>query len=146
MIENPRLDAGRLARTVYFRGQVERAMPSPSPNPLVSIILRMCDLTSSVPKVDVSIARAYRYIYLRAPSATEPTLVDEWDMPAPRVTPVAVVYCTTTRLLRWADARVVREAEVNRARAELHEHVKRMDAYMKECLRLADPQSHTERV
>lgn len=138
MCENPRADKDRLARVVAFPHtfqpvQVVNALGVERPDPILTAVrltlLSMADSHSSVAVAPVSIARVYRHVYL-----TRDGLVDEWDMPLPRVAPVAVAYTTIRRLLRWSGARVVREPQVEAARIEIHEHVKRMDTYLKDSL------------
>jgi len=119
---NPKDDPTRLATALWFPLTVE---PS-----LRSFMQGMCDRPAY--GVPVEIARVFRPLYLDY-DEEDVSIADDWNA-APtglKRVPVGCVYCTTLVLLTWADVPVVRGETVHRARIELHEHVKRMDAYLK---------------
>jgi hypothetical protein len=132
MCDNPKDDPNRLAAVHWFPRNV------PAPQSVFRDILReMCDKHSCGNfNYYASTARIYRIVELHG---NEPgnilRLVDEWERDwgrdGPIHKPVAIVFTTTPHLLHWANALAPRGDVISRGRLELHEHVKRMDAYLK---------------
>lgn len=122
MCDNPKADPNRLATALWFPRVLEPVL-----RPEVQ---DMCDRPSLV--VPVEIARVWRPIFTVYDEDVV-SLVDDWDglpVSALKRTPIGCVYCTTRKLLRWANVPVIRGETVHLARIELHEHVKRMNAYL----------------
>jgi hypothetical protein len=127
MIENPKNDPNRLARVGCDGETIDRLRVAAIP------VRAMVDWVSITPArvIVAQVGRLYKFVYLKIDDGV-PMLVDDWDTGASVVTdPVAYVYCTSKGLLKWTDAVAIRGDIVERGRLELHEHVKRMDAYMK---------------
>lgn len=126
---NPRDDPHRLASVVYFPLAIRHRA-------IRQWISEMCDRPSEAPVSLAENARIFKNVYGVVDGDVGVRLVDEWDRGLARVAepPLAVVYCTARQLLSWGNEVAIRGDLIQRGSLELHEHVKRMDAYLKERL------------